>query len=121
MEALTPDYDANDLPDDMQPICELIGFEATIKLIETYGGLEFNIPAQMDFFHPIAELLGEELAVKLGGYVGGRMYIPRCRTMRRNARKRLIESMRFSHTRQEIALKLGITERNVYQFLERSS
>jgi hypothetical protein len=105
----------------MQPICDLIGFDATVRLVEAYGGLEFNIPAQMDFFHPISDLLGQELAVKLGGYVAGRMYIPRCRTMRRKARQRQIESMRFTHTRQQIALKFGITERNVYQLLSGSS
>lgn len=110
------DYDPADLPDEWQRIADLIGFEATITLIEKYGGLDLNIPQQMDMFHPVYELLGEP-AIILGGYVGGRIYIPRCRTMRRNALKRRIQAMRFSHTRQQIALLFGITERNVYQYL----
>lgn len=116
MDTPVLDYDPKDLPDEWKRISELIGFEATVKLIETYGGLDLNIPTQMDLYHPIYELLGD-LAVTLGGYVGGRIYIPRCRTMRRNALKRQIQAMRFTHTRQQIARHFGITERSVYQHL----
>jgi hypothetical protein len=116
LDALTLDYDPKDLPAEMAEICEVIGFQATLKLVAAYGGRNLNVPKVMTLIHPLYTLLGDK-AIALSFRFPGRIYISSCRKMKGRARKRLLESMRFTHTREQMAQIFEVSERRIYQIL----
>lgn len=69
------------LPETVKGIVEVIGLQATEKLIKAFGGTTFHFSNNSLYFNRLKELLGLDIALKLQSYIGvGDVYIPRCDT-----------------------------------------
>ncbi len=64
------------LPGVLGRIHGVIGFEATLTLIDAYGGGQLHIPARVTPSHPLARLIGPALAACLAARLGNDRYVP---------------------------------------------
>lgn len=111
-----------------------IGLPATLRLIETKGGLNIRIPlgitaqgqALRDEF---VQLLGLEATTRLIGQYGGTMlYVPSCRQARVDSRDQAINHDRDRLAREgrserglvdELARQYGLSARHVWRILKK--
>ena len=114
------DYRAEDLPDSLQEVCEVIGFKATLALVDQWGGKQLTIPAKITLVHPIVEAIGIDAAIKLSwAYPGIRLSVPACKSMERAAKLRaLAVARRSGHTIEDLADMFGWTRRWVEMSLK---
>lgn len=108
------------LPGVLQAFSELIGMDATLRIVESYGGIRLHIPKRYDPDHPLAKLIGHANAVRLSEEYGGEEHfdIPRCVAAARAARDAVIRAERANGaTHRELALKHRMTERNIRNIL----
>lgn len=108
------------LPGILQEFAELIGMDATLRIVENYGGVRLHIPKRYYPNHPLAKLIGHANAVKLSEVYGGEEHfdIARCVSAARAARDAFILAERASGaTHRELALKHRMTERNIRNIL----
>lgn len=100
-------------------LVEILGEASTMKLCDSFGGISRTIgrPAKA-----IVEAIGEDAAVKLRAYWGeGRIYIPRRATSWRARHDMVRRLAREGLTRHAIALRVKLTERQVYSILSRTA
>lgn len=112
----TTEIEARYLQGVLQEIAYLIGLAATLKLVEAYGGVRLYVPKRFDPDHPLVKLIGHANAAKLVECYGGDEHfdIPRAAAATRAARNALIREERLrGATRREIALRYGLTERQI--------
>lgn len=111
--------DAALLPPRLQEFARVIGLDATMRLVERYGGRRIYVPATPRPGHPLAELIGHERFVLLceefsaDGH-GLRFELPkadRVLNALRNARIRADYGTRKSL--RKLALEHGLTERHI--------
>jgi hypothetical protein len=57
----------------LDDVCHLVGFSATIRLIEWHGGGHIYVPDQATPDHPLAKLMGESALRALCDEFGGQM------------------------------------------------
>ena len=95
-------------------LIDTIGLEAAGELCDRLGVLSINLPAQI-----VDDVLGEEVARAFNDRFGpGRMYVPRSLADRKMRRLRIVALAKQNRlTRQEIARKVGVTEKTVYNAL----
>ena len=95
-------------------LIDAIGLEAASELCERLGGLSINLPAQI-----VDDVLGPDMAVRFNKRFGpGRMYVPRSLADRKLRQQRIVALAKQTRlTRQEIARKVGVTEKTVYNTL----
>ena len=100
----------------IEDLIEAVGVDATRRLCERLGGLSREIGAPSQLF---INAIGHEAAVKLRDHLGrGHIYIPR-RFLSRSARhKKVVALDGEGLTKQEIALRTGLSERRVYAILQ---
>lgn len=111
---------ANDLlPQRLQEIVGLIGLQATMRLVERFGGLRIYIPAVATPEHPIAELIGLDAFGKLceeysaDGH-GLRFELPNARRALNAVRNAQIrDEFAASKSVRELAAEHRLTERHV--------
>lgn len=96
-------------PVELAWLVEVIGEEATLLLIENFGGTRVNVPVQPDRPSILAEAVGLETQAKLVARFGGdRLKIPLCRWWRAR-----IYRWQRGMTIQQIARRLGMVESGV--------
>lgn len=104
-----------DLPPSLVSMVELIGFSATLKLIQRWPGVRLYIPQQIGPEHEIAQCIGHRAATRLAKHLGNEVItIARAAQAMRAARNRkIIKESRTKSARQQ-ALEYGMTERQIW-------
>ncbi len=108
-----------DLPESLHDVVELIGFTATLKLVEHYGGLiALYVPREIEPDHHLARNLGLASARKLASHYGTDTLrnIPRCVNGLRRIRDEEIRARRGEGAAR-LALEYGLTERQIWTIL----
>jgi uncharacterized protein (DUF433 family) len=108
------------LPGILREFADLIGLPATLRLVESYGGVRLYVPQRLAEDHPLALLIGASAARQLADVYGGEEHfdIPRAVAIARQVRNRRLREERdrgMSH--RDLALKYGLTERQVRNIL----
>jgi hypothetical protein len=105
----------------MAEIVEVIGEEATLKLVARYGGQRIHIPGKVTPFHPIAEAIGYEAAVSLARrFDGTDVDVPLGpngaynRSMREQ-RETLARLNREGRSANAVAAEAGVNRRTVFR------
>ena len=112
------DVREEDLPGSLAEIARVIGVSATLKLIERFGGTRLYVPGakRLTEDHVIARTIGLAAAraiVKIWGE--DRLEIPRAARALRLARNRAVRRESSTLSVPKLALKWGLTERQIYQ------
>lgn len=112
-----------DLPEQAAEIRELIGWPATLALVEAFGGIGIVVPRQYDADCQLAQLLGEEATQALiGRYGGDTLYIAKLHRAMMAARNIEIDR-RFSDPKNpvpawKLALEYRLSERQIWNILK---
>lgn len=109
------EVDESLLPGILQEIAELIGLPEALKLADHYGGVRLYVPLTIPEGHVLAELVGMEAARKLSDRFGGMEHfdIPKARSVTVALRNRKIREAWPGLSQRQLALKYGLTERQV--------
>lgn len=110
-----------DLPPVLAAIRELIGTEATLRLVEHYGGLHVDVPRRFQDDHPLVRVLGHEAAAAFVQRFGGtRPYIASLKGPLRVMRNIEI-SRRYEGGApvRHLAREHGLSERQIWNILKR--
>jgi hypothetical protein len=116
---------ASNLPQSIRDLVELVGLPATMALVKAYGGIYLKVPtgARADGATRarLIGLMGEDAAEALiRTYGGERVAIARCEAALRDERdSRIIAAYDANTSAATIALREGMTERNVRNILKR--
>lgn len=122
------------LNDTIRDIIDLIGLDATIRLVEHLGGTSFDMPRgsrDSRRLRILQEILGaDQISALLEIYGGAQLYIPRCdaalRALR-NARFRAeVQGAVAAGNSQKMAVQLlapkyGFSERRAYDILKETA
>lgn len=66
------------LPETLRELVRVIGVAATLRLVETHGGVVLNVPSRLGATHELVRVLGMAAAESLVAWgAGDRIYIPR--------------------------------------------
>ncbi len=109
-----PDCRQNNRAAAIESLIDLIGEDATFRLVERFAGTRTYIPHNARGDVHLAELLGREAAAKLAAEFGGLyLRVPLAKPFR-------IKALRQSGlSYAEIALRVGCTEVTVFEHLKR--
>lgn len=115
MTELAADY----LPASLADVVDAIGLEATLCLVERLGGTRIYVPDGMNPDHALVRLIGHQSAYALAKEMPGEtLDLPRCVNAVRAARDAQIRAERAGgSTVRKLALKYGLTERQIYAIL----
>ena len=119
------------LNDTVRDIIDLIGLDATTRLVEHLGGTSFDMPRDSRRLRILQEILGaDQISALLEIYGGAQLYIPRCdaalRALR-NARFRAeVQGAVAAGNSQKMAVQLlapkyGFSERRAYDILKETA
>jgi len=113
------EVDESLLPGILQEIAELIGLPATLKLVSHYGGVRLYVPKRLSADHILVTIVGEAAALKLVEQFGGLDHfdIPKAQAISVALRNRKIREEYPSLSQRKLALKYGLTERQVRKIL----
>lgn len=123
------------LPTAITEMVDVIGMEATLRLVSELGGADFDVPnGRRDSYRlsVLKAILEEaELDALLAVYGGARIYIPRCEAALRELRNQrfcahvrtLMDKEHLSQKAavQKLIAEYGITERWAYEILKERS
>jgi Mor transcription activator family len=111
------ELDVAQLPASAQELIECIGVQATLCLVEVYGGTRLWIPEHYDPAHELVTLLGiVRTKALINGYALSHLMIPRCAAALRLARDATIRSRYAAGaTARTLAREYSLTETRVYQ------
>lgn len=106
---------AQDLPESLQRLCELLGLPKVIHLVRTYGGTRLHVHKDPAWDHPLCRVLGRAPARLLGQHYGGEtLYIPSLSRVRRGARDRRIRrDYDGGMPARELATREGLSYRQI--------
>ncbi len=108
----TIEIDERLLPRTVRDIAEIIGLQATLKLVEHYQGVPMWVPVNYDPEHILVRLVGHEAALKLIEQYGGeKPEIPRCTDAIRAVRNAKICAS--DKSQRQLALEHGLTIRQI--------
>lgn len=106
--------DTSLLPGILRELCELIGIQPTMTLVEEYGGVRLYVPQKLNDEHPLVKLIGWQNAQKIVDLRGGEtLEIPKAEAVMRQARNIEIRSLYPALSQRQLALKYNTTERNI--------
>lgn len=110
---------AEDLPESLAQMCELIGLDKTLSLVRLFGGTRLRIPASPRDGHPLLRVLTHAQGRLLGSHYGGDdLYIPSLARLRRRERnRRLRAAYDAGATAHELARSEGLSERSITTIL----
>lgn len=114
------ELDPEDLPASLKEMVDVIGLQATLKLVEARGGVRLYVPFEIKPEHWISRLIGFEQAVKLARYYGGQdpFFIPRALDAVIAVRNREIrQKYSMGKTQAELAREYSLTERWVREIV----
>lgn len=111
--------DIAQLPQTIAEISEIVGIDATLRLVEAWGGVRLYVPRQMPEDHLLVSTLGREEAELLAEHYGGEtILISRCLAAVRAVRNTRIQKDRENGVSIALlALRHSLTERQVYSIL----
>lgn len=109
---LTIKIDEKILPYVIQDLIHLIGWEATMTLVDHYKGTSMWVPSVYKPDHILVKLIGHEATVKLmTAYVGERFEIPKCDDAMRAVRNfKICES---DKSQAQLAREYNLTVRQI--------
>lgn len=100
------------LPGIVREISELIGLNATLKLVEHYPGIPMWVPVKFDPEHVLVKIVGHEAASKLVDNYGGESYaMPKCMDAIRAVRNAKICAS--DKSQRQLAIEHGLTVRQI--------
>ncbi len=100
-------------PAEMRPIAQVIGPDAALKLVESYGGVRITVPLRAHPRSVLGRAIGAEPLRRLVDVLGGnRLNVPLCRAWRVRV-LRVRDGLSYA----EIARSLHMTEGTVYRYL----
>jgi hypothetical protein len=103
-------------PPEAQRLIDLIGVDATLRLMEIHGGSRVFVPLRARAGQRLArELSAEAEAALVEEFGGNNLEVPLCKAWR----ARIYRARGMTH--REIAIKLGCHERSVRQWLSESA
>lgn len=103
-------------------LVDVIGLEATLKLVEHHGGTAIWIPKNPKPEHQYAVLLGFEAFKKLCAYYGDTaVEIDLCKSVLCEQRHQLIRADSEFLSNRELARKYRTTERSIRQILSKKA
>jgi hypothetical protein len=102
------------LPPKLEELVEAIGFSATLKLVDRWGGVRLYVPLEEHLTpeHAIVKELGAENAAKLARTHNEWLEVPRAARYLRMVRNRVIRETGTSASR--LARKFSMTRRNIF-------
>jgi hypothetical protein len=107
----------DNLPERLQCLVDLVGFDAAIALVDTHGGTRIFIPTseRLTAEHPLANLLGVEAACRFAKRYGGADWsVPLGVPLKRIAAVRLY---RDGASAKSLARRYGVTESAIYRWV----
>lgn len=112
------EIDQSLLPGILLEICELIGIQATLKLVAKYGGVRLYVPKTLRPDHDLVVIIGRELAEYMEERFGGEVLeIPKALLANVALRNVTIKQEYEVLSQRQIALKYHLTERQVRNIL----
>jgi hypothetical protein len=107
------------LPGILREIAELIGLPATLNLVKHYGGVRLYVPRSMPDDHVLVSIVGHAEALKLAESFGGLPHfdIPKAQAVSIALRNSKIREEYPASSHRKLALKYGLTERQVRKIL----
>lgn len=102
----------------MDEVTQIVGFDACMRLVASWGGSTLYIPADMTTGHPIAAAIGPDLASRLSEQFGNEVLaVPKCEysNLRRNRQVRMLNQKGLSV--RQISQVLNLSERQVQRVL----
>lgn len=111
-----------ELPQSLVDVAEVVGLAATLALVEHAGGVRIYVPERLDDDHRLVTWLGAPAAAQLSeAFAMEELVVPRCAEALRRVRNRQMRRERDQGAKPaELALRYGLTERQVYTILSRS-
>lgn len=111
--------DAALLPESLHDLVDAIGLQATLRLVEAFGGCRIWVPAEIEEDHAIAKAVGFLAARKLAAHCGlSQLTIPRAVEAVRAARNVEIRTRRADGaSTAELARDYALTERAIWRIL----
>lgn len=98
-------------------VVELVSQRVATRLVEAFPGIVVYIPKKIPDGHDLS-VIGEEEAVSLSQELGGcHITVPMSYTSPHKRRLLICKLASENMSRREIALRVGCTERRVYQIL----
>lgn len=100
---------------------EVIGVDATLSLVNEYGGIAVHIPNKAKPSHVMVELIGDDNFKELCKYFGGAQFsFPRCVHLLRAVRdEKILAERKAGKTNFKIARDNALTERQVRRILKK--
>lgn len=115
------DIHIDDLPETIQSLVDLIGIDATMRIVEERGGIRLYVPKVADLDHPIAAWIGMDAFEALVGMYGGEeIDVARCEIAMQSVKRRQILVDLQSNSIAFVARKHKYTERGVRKLLRRA-
>lgn len=111
-----------DLPGVIRELIDEIGLEATMRLVDNYGGLLLRIPREPKPGSPMERRLGQPAFDRLiGRWAGDRIWVPRCVALLTERRDQaLLAEYEAGTPSKELARKFKVSDRHVWRILARS-
>lgn len=122
MSAVKKQHVDGDLPPVLADIKELVGWEFTLKLVQTYGGVYIDVPLVNSDGNYLNRVLSYSAAAKLiQRYGGTRVYISKLHGALSAARDREIRHKYFGQDvpARQLALEYGLSIRRIHDILAR--
>ncbi len=109
------------LPPKLAELVDEIGFQATLKLVEKWGGIRLYVPLEdnLSAEHPIAKELGFDVARKLARAHSEWLEVPRAARYLRSVRDTIIREAYDESSAARLARRFGMTRRNVFYIVGR--
>ncbi|MEI7456567.1 MAG: hypothetical protein WCK93_07545 [Nitrosomonadales bacterium] len=109
------EIDVVDLPPLAQELVALIGFGATISLIEARPGLPTYIPGVASADHALAKTIGmHTFALLVKNYGGEMLTLPNCKfALTKIRHKNVIKLRSTGYSQTEVAMLTGLTPRQI--------
>ena len=109
------------LPPKLAELVDEIGFPATLKLVEKWGGIRLYVPLEdnLSAEHPIAKEIGFEVARKLARAHSEWLEVPRAARYLRSVRDKIIREAYDDASAARLARQFGMTRRNIFYIVGR--
>lgn len=105
------------LPQSLRDLVEVIGVDATLKLVQHRPGVPVYVPARPHADHPLAAVIGLEALTQLSAvYAQEHLRLPKLDAAARQVKHALVRQLRAAQmSNRDIALQVGYTQRRVEQ------
>ncbi|WP_016950004.1 Mor transcription activator family protein [Anabaena sp. PCC 7108] len=107
------------LPKTLKDLNKLIGLDATLSLVEKFGGSALYIPKSIKEGHKLSYLAYEHIELLVREFAGTFIYIPLCRAMEKSVRNQKIAEKRQSGTIDALAKEFNLSRRYIWYLLKK--